>query len=207
MEHRSAHSVIIAGVTTLMLTALRGVADQTTPAPERRAEHPQSIRLYIFDCGTLHIADIGRFRLTKEEVVATDLSVACFLVVHPKGTLIWDPGAVPDKAWIPTGSAVRHHLVLPDGGERDLTMRKPLIAQLAEVGYSPADITYLALSHYHYDHTANANSFAGATWLVRQAEREAMFADKPPGVTLPPSYAALRNSETLILSKDEHACA
>jgi glyoxylase-like metal-dependent hydrolase (beta-lactamase superfamily II) len=205
MEHRSAQSVIVAVITALMLIALRGDAAQTTPAPESRAEPPQSVRLYVFDCGTLHIPDIGRFHLKKEEVVTTDLSVACFLVVHPKGTLFWDAGAVPDKAWIPTGSEMRHHLVLPEGGERDLTMRKPLTAQLAEVGYSPADITYLALSHYHFDHTANANAFAGATWLVRQAEREAMFADKPPGITVPTSYAALRNSKTLILSQDEHA--
>ncbi len=68
-------------------------------------------------------------------------------------------------------------------------MIKPLKVQLAEVGYSPADITYLALSHYHYDHTANANEFAGATWLVRQEERDAMFAESPPGVTQPSSYA------------------
>jgi hypothetical protein len=67
----------------------------------------------VFDRGTLHIQDIGRFRLNKEAVVTTDLSVACFLVEHPKGTLILDAGAVPDKAWIPAGSEVKHHLVLP----------------------------------------------------------------------------------------------
>jgi glyoxylase-like metal-dependent hydrolase (beta-lactamase superfamily II) len=158
----------------------------------------------VFDCGTLHIADTGRFRLKKEEVATSDLSVACFLVTHPKGTLIWDPGAVPDKDWKPTGSPVTHHVVLPDSQERDVTMVKPLLAQLTEVGYLPADITYLALSHYHYDHTANANEFAGATWLVRQAERAAMFAEKPPGVTQPSTYLALRNSKTLIINDDEH---
>ena len=83
-------------------------------------------------------------------------------------------------------------------------MIKPLKAQLAEIGYLPADVTYLALSHYHYDHTANANAFIGATWLVRQNERDAMFAEKPPGVTQPSSYAALRNSKTLILKSQEH---
>lgn len=197
-------AVMTAAVAALAFAVLAHGAGQTAPSPARRAKPPRSVRLYVFDCGTLHIADTGRFRLKKEEVATSDLSVACFLVAHPKGTLIWDPGAVPDRDWKPTGTAVTHHVVLPDSQERDVTMIKPLMAQLAEVGYSPSDITYLALSHYHYDHTANANEFAGATWLVRQAERDAMFAEKPPGVTQPSTYAALRNSRTLIIKSDEH---
>jgi glyoxylase-like metal-dependent hydrolase (beta-lactamase superfamily II) len=117
---------------------------------------------------------------------------------------MWDPGAVPDADWTSTGAEVSHHLVLPDGGERDLTLRKPLTTQLAEIGYSPADITFLALSHYHYDHTANANLFADATWLVRRLEREAMFAETPPLVTRPSSYAALKSSKTVIIENDDH---
>ena len=38
-------------------------------------------------------------------------------------------------------------------------MHKALTTQLAEAGYSAADVTYLALSHYHYYYTANANAF------------------------------------------------
>ena len=68
--------------TLLVLAALAPFGfSQTRPKP------PKSVRLYVFDCGTLHIPDIGRFGLKKEEVVTTDLSVACFLVVHPKG--VW----------------------------------------------------------------------------------------------------------------------
>ena len=158
----------------------------------------------MFDCGTLHIADMGRFQLKKEEVATTDLSVACFLVVHPKGTLIWDTGAVPDDAWKPIGTPTTEHVGLPDSQQRDVTMLKSLKGQLAELGYAPSDITYLALSHYHYDHTANANEFASATWLVRQLERRAMFNEKPPGTTQPSTYSALRDSKTLILKSDEH---
>lgn len=204
MKHETVPSARAVAVATLVLTAISGIASQTTPSVVRRAEAPRSVRLYVFDCGTLHIADTGRFRLKKEEVATSDLSVACFLVAHPKGTLIWDAGAVADTAWKPTGAAVKHHVVLPDSQQRDLTMVKTLTGQLAEVAYSPTHITYLALSHYHYDHTANANVFAGATWLVRQVERDAMFADKRPGVTLPSSYAALRNSKTIIIERDEH---
>lgn len=186
--------------------ALRGAsaAGQTAPSPGRRAQPPRSVRLYVLDCGMLHVADVGRFGLKPNEITTTDLSVACFLVTHPKGTLIWDAGAVPDADWKPTGAAVAHHVVLPDKQERDVTLIKPLKAQLAEAGYSPADVTHLALSHYHYDHTANANEFASATWLVRQVERDAMFAERPPAVTQLSSYAALRNSKVLILKSDEH---
>ena len=165
---------------------------------------PRSPRLYVFDCGTLHIADLSRFELKREEVAASDLSVACFLVAHPKGTLLWDPGAVPDADWTPGDAPVTHALVLPDGQKRTVTLRRPLLAQLAELGYAPSDVTYLALSHYHYDHTANANAFAGATWLVRKVERDTMFAEEPPGLIQPSNYAALKNSRTVIIDSDEH---
>jgi N-acyl homoserine lactone hydrolase len=168
------------------------------------AQAPVSLRLYVFDCGTLHVADMGRFQLKKEGVSTTDLSVACYLVVHPKGTLMWDTGAVPDSAWKPTGGPVPQHIVLPDGEQRDVIVRKSLQSQLAEVGYAPADITYLALSHYHYDHTANANAFAGATWLVRQIERDAMFVPNPAGAAQASTYSALRNSKTVLLANDDY---
>src|SRR5688572_9522859 len=176
---------------------------ETGSSPERFDPEVKAVRLYVFDCGTLQ-ADPARFRLKKEEVATTNLSVPCFLVAHPQGRLMWDPGAVPDADWTPTGAAVAHHLVLPDGSERDLILTKPLMIQLADIGYSPADITHLAFSHYHYDHTANANAFAGATWLVRRVERDAMFAGKPPGVTRPSTYAALKASKTVIIESDEY---
>jgi N-acyl homoserine lactone hydrolase len=191
-------------VAALVFTAQARIAGQTKPAASHSARLPQSLRLYVFDCGATHITNTERFGFKREEVATADLSDPCFLVAHPKGTLIWDTGAVPDAAWSPVGHPVVQHIVLPDSQERDVTVVNSLRAQLAEVGYSPSDITYLALSHYHYDHTANANEFAASTWLVRQVERDAMFADKPPGITQPSTYSALRQSKTVILKADEH---
>src|SRR5450830_528175 len=104
---RNAIRVFLATVTAVFVFAAQATGGgQTPPSAPLRARPPLSVRLYVMDCGTLHIADMGRFQLKKEEVATTDLSVACFLVVHPKGTLIWDTGAVPDAAWKPTGSPV-----------------------------------------------------------------------------------------------------
>src|SRR5260370_20751205 len=96
------------------------------------------------------------------------MSVACFLVAHPKGTLVWDTGAVPDDTWKPTGTPTTQHIVLPDSHQRDVTVVKPLKGQLAELRYSPLDITYLVISHYHYHHTAKANDLPGTRCLGQQ---------------------------------------
>jgi len=175
-----------------------------TAAPPQSARPPRSLRVYVLDCGILHNSDAARYRFKKEELATLEMSVACFLIAHPKGSLVWDTGAIPDNTWTPTGTPITQHIVLPDSQQRDITVLKSLKGQLAELGYSPSDITYLVLSHYHYDHTANANEFAGATWLVREVERQAMFAEKAPGTTQPSTYSALRNSKTIILDTDEH---
>ena len=160
------------------------------------------VRLYVFDGGILE-SDPGRYQLTKEDVGETRLSVACFLVAHPRGLLMWDTCAVPDAEWKPTGQPVPTRLVLADGAERRVTIQSPLEAQLKATGGRAADVTYLALSHHHWDHTANANAFAAATWLVSPAEREAMFG-KPAGTARPATYDRLRTSKSVAITAAEH---
>ncbi len=84
-----------------------------------------------------------------------------------------------------------------------MTQDTPLLPQMAAVGYAPGDITYLSMSHYHGDHVANANAFAGATWLVRKVERDRMFADTPIPRADPANYSALKTSRTILLDRDE----
>ena len=189
---------------TCLLAAQSRLGAQTAPSPQHKAQPPKSVRLYVFDCGVLHNADMGRFNLKAEDVTTTEMSMACFLIAHPKGNLIWDTGAVPDDSWTPTGSMVTQRVTLPDGQKREADLDKSFKAQLAEVGYFPADINFLALSHYHYDHTGNANEFASATWLVPQAERDAMFGGKFSGSLQPSTFSALQKSKTIILKENEY---
>lgn len=187
-------------VVSWFLVATLGAAPMVSATAA--AAYPDSLRLYVLDCGSYPIANIARFSLTRQEIATDKLSIACFLVAHPKGALVWDTGSVPDKAWTPANGPVIHHVVLPDGQERDVTLNKPLLAQLAGIGYPPEKVTYLALSHYHFDHTANANEFSAATWLVTKVERDAMFAAKPPPVTIPSTYAQLMTMKTIMIAGD-----
>jgi glyoxylase-like metal-dependent hydrolase (beta-lactamase superfamily II) len=156
---------------------------------------PKSLRLYVFNCGSLDISDPERFRFKKEELATTNLSVGCYLIAHPRGTLMWDVGAVPDSALKPGEKSAL---------EGYATITETLKSQLKNIGYEPSDIQYLAFSHYHYDHIANANQFAGATWLVRKVERDAMFAAKPPDKVNPVNYGLLKNSKTITIPTDDY---
>jgi glyoxylase-like metal-dependent hydrolase (beta-lactamase superfamily II) len=132
------------------------------------------------------------------------LSVIAALIVHPKGTLMWDTGAIGDDSWTPTGRPVARRLVLSNSQERRVTLRTTMKAQLAAIGYAPSDINYLALSHFHWDHTANANQFVKSTWLARQAERDAMLPEQVPDPPQPSTFADLKNGKTVLISTDDH---
>jgi N-acyl homoserine lactone hydrolase len=180
----------------ILSAILAGTAIGTPAAlAVKNAQHPKSVRLYVFDAGTLNIPDTSPYQLKKEQLATSMMSVPCFLIAHPKGNLIWDTGAIPDSSFKPGGPAPML---------RYATGTKPLAAQLADAGYAPTDIDYLALSHYHWDHVGNANLFASATWLVTKAERDVMFNDSPSARTEPANYSTLRKSKTVILTKNDY---
>ena len=89
-------------VLPVMLLTILATAGSGT-AQLRKAQPPNSVRLYVFDCGSLNIPDTSPYQLKKEEVATTYMAVPCYLVAHPKGTLIWDVGAVPDSSFKPGG--------------------------------------------------------------------------------------------------------
>ena len=175
------------GLIVVGVLALAGFAGET------QAAAASTLKLYVFDCGKLDIPDISPYGIKREELATNMMSVPCFLVVHPKGTLMWDVGAVPDSA-------------IPAGGTGTLrrygTSSKKLETQLSEAGYKPSDITYLGFSHFHWDHVGNANLFAKSTWLARAKEREIMFADPPSPRTEPANFSALKSSKTVAIEGD-----
>lgn len=180
----------------IALAAVTLAASTLAAPPPHRAPHPpKSVRLYVFDCGVIEGLAPSLFGFKQGQLKTTELAVPCYLIVDPKGTLMWDVGCIPDTAFKNDGKPVTQGY---------FTATKTLKLQLAQIGYQPSDITYLALSHYHSDHTGNANEFAASTWLVRKVERDAMFAPKPPPLANFSTYSALKNSKAILLSADEY---
>jgi glyoxylase-like metal-dependent hydrolase (beta-lactamase superfamily II) len=150
-------------------------------------------RIYVFENGTINGLDPALFNFKREELAQVDFVNMAYLIAHPRGTLMFDAGAVPDSHFKDDGTPVVEGVV---------TATKPILPQLKEAGYEPGDVTYFALSHYHSDHTGNANAFANATWIVQKAERDYMFGD-PQGIIQPATYEALRNANTKILDNED----
>jgi glyoxylase-like metal-dependent hydrolase (beta-lactamase superfamily II) len=161
---------------------------------QARPAAPKTPRLYIFENGAIKGLDPKLFNFTREEITQPDFVNVSYLIVHPRGTLMFDSGAIPDSEFKADGSPVTAGI---------MSATKPLKPQMAASGYKPSDVTYFALSHYHSDHTANANEFAGATWIVQKAERDFMFQDKPQGIVQPTQYSALKTAKTKLLDNQD----
>src|SRR3989475_9066216 len=153
--------VLFAGAFSALAAVPFATAQQTG-----RTQAPRSVRLYILDCGKITGVGETAFGFQPGQLATTEMFTPCYLITHPRGTLMWDTGEIPDRDFKAPGPAT----------QGPFTVSEPLLPQLAAIGYTPANITYLALSHYHGDHVANANAFAGSTWIVQKIERDAMFA-------------------------------
>src|SRR5579864_7252457 len=163
MIHRITRVVCALAGLMFLSTLPVGFSQTRKPAP------PKSLRLYVLDCGKITVANGDSMGFKPGELANSNMVTPCFLIVHPRGTMMWDTGEIPDSAF-KTG-------VTPQTAGA-FTVDRPLLPQLAAIGYTPADITYLALSHYHGDHVANANLFAGSTWIVQKGDRDAIFAPR-----------------------------
>src|SRR4051812_33908051 len=85
--------IIKLGVQMSLVTAAVGIL---LVAQQSKGPATSSLRLYVFDCGTLHPDNAGGYSLKNEEVAELRMSVPCFLVAHPRGILFWDTGIIPE---------------------------------------------------------------------------------------------------------------
>ena len=98
---------------------------------QQKAQPPQSPRLYVLDCGIITPPNVDNYGLKVNEVADTRMVTPCFLIAHPRGTLMWDTGEIPDGAFKEGVSPQKLN---------NYTVDRPLLPQLAAIGYTPADI-------------------------------------------------------------------
>lgn len=159
-----------------------------------QAENPGDIRLYVLDCGRAQLKDMAPFSDTGEyNGKPGTIAVSCFLIQHPKGTLIWDTGM---------GDSLAEKRDGVDEGGIHMTVSVTLVDQLKTLRLTPADITFVAFSHFHFDHTGNANLFPSSTWILNQAEVNWATASPTPGGVNSASFSSYKTAKTKMIDGD-----
>lgn len=161
---------LLAALAAILLAGCAQLAPDRPPAVDR---------LYVIDCGENHVKDVSRWTPGVNAGKPHVFSNHCYLIRHAKGGwFLWDTGNPDRIAALPKG------LTNPQG-IITAYMKKPLAESLKEIGLAPADIGHLALSHWHGDHSGNANLFTSAVLYMQQPEYDAVFGPEAQKLNIP----------------------
>lgn len=171
---------------SLVLGACGGDTPETTAsetsAPEPVQQESAALTVDVLDCGTIEVSDLDAFSTAGDYAGQTDtFTDTCFLVRHPDGNLLWDLG-VPGILAIAGPQTQQIFTVSLD---------KTLTEHFSDRGLTPDDIDYVAVSHSHFDHIGQADQVSSSTWLVSQAELDAMFPDDSEAANIAAEQQAL----------------
>lgn len=154
----------------------------------------KEIHHYTLDCGHAEFHDMAPFSDTGEyDGQSGGVAAPCFLIRHPKGTLLWDTGL---------GDKLAENKNGVDKGGIHMTVPFRLLDQLKTLRLAPADVTYLAFSHFHFDHTGNADLFRSSAWILNKAELDWALLNPTPDSVDPNSFSSYKFSKTKIIDGD-----
>lgn len=121
----------------------------------------------------MHVLSGGRLRMKKSVFIpeadraeTIELPVACYLLRHPQGNVLFDTGCHPGLAADPEGrigAAARAMVPLAPPEDN-------VVTSLAAAGLVPADIDMVVNSHLHTDHCGCNLFFNRARFVAHAAE-------------------------------------
>ena len=124
-----------------------------------------AVRLWRLDCGQIRVDDLNDFSDTwAYGGKSMRLIASCYLIQHGSSYLLWDTGLPESDLGNP----------LDGPGAKEESLGVTLTAQLKTLGLTASQITDIGISHYHYDHTGQAQDFPAARLLLGKGDVEAL---------------------------------
>lgn len=192
-------TALISGILlAVTLAALRpAVAEELQTQNGEAAATDASVQLYVFNCGDFRFPSVENFSIGDDETTVRELVVPCYIIDHPRGTLLWDGGLPSATANI-------------SGWQRDpetgvqVRMQQTLQSQLLEMdlGFDLTSINLAAFSHIHYDHVGVANELTNAKWLVQRGDYEVVAKGGTVPAYDPALLAEIKKRPTQVLDGD-----
>ena len=182
----------------MTLAALRlAVVEELRIQNGEAAATDASVQLYVFNCGDFRFPSVANFGIGDDETTVRESVVPCYIINHPRGTLLWD-GGLPSA--IANISGWQRN---PETGVQ-VRMQQTLQSQLLEMdlGFDLTSINLAAFSHIHYNHVGVANELTNAKWLVQRGDYEVVAkGGTVPGYD-PALLAEIKKRPTQLLDGD-----
>src|SRR5207249_11974823 len=122
---------IVPAILAAAVSVAFGFAPANAQQPQR-PQPPQSLRLYVLDCGIITPPNVDNYGLKPNEVADTRMVTPCFLIAHPRGSLMWDTREICHSAFKDGVSPQKL---------TNYTGTRPLPPPLPAIGYTPANLT------------------------------------------------------------------
>lgn len=151
----------------LVLAALLACGGAAAQAPS--PPPAPSLSLWRLDCGRIEDGVAWSSPWLK-----ASMPVPCFLVRHGGRYLLWDAGLSARAL----GNA-----------HPTLKLDRTISDQLGQIGVKPDQVEFVAISHYHGDHTGQASQFPRARLLIGAADLAALKSSPTPGGAAPTHLA------------------
>jgi len=165
----------------LALISLNGGAAASTPSAQ--------VELWRLDCGEFpdfpldEMTDV--FAYPGQKKTLTD---SCYLIRHNDDFMLWDTGFRPSQ--------------LNTKGNR--AQHETIVQQLAHIDLAPEKITFVGISHFHFDHTGQASLFPAAHLLMGAPDFELLTRGVEGGETddIRPWLTEIAKVERVVGDKD-----
>jgi glyoxylase-like metal-dependent hydrolase (beta-lactamase superfamily II) len=121
---------------------------------------PQDLTVTRLNCGNILVKNLALFSVNHQyNGQSKEITSSCYLIKKADKLLLWDTG-------IP--SIAKDKPIEDDSFKA--TLDKTLTEHLKDNGLTHNDITHVAVSHGHFDHSANIAEFPHATLIMQRAE-------------------------------------
>ena len=127
-----------------------------------QAQEVSDLEMWRLDCGSIEIGNLDdysdSFQYPGRSMTFTD---SCYLIRNKDRYLLWDTGL--------PGNLMGND---QESGTDRMSLNRLITDQLTRLGIRAEQVTFVGISHYHYDHTGQAADFPSATLLVDRRDWE-----------------------------------
>lgn len=138
------------------------------------------VRVHAIQTGTVAVKELqrnggGRNRRSLARVLASDrwtepMPILAWLIEHPEGLIVVDTGEtarVAERGYFP-----RWHPYFRRGLRERVAREDEIGPQLRRLGFPPADVRRVVVTHFHTDHAGGLAHFPDAEILCSKADYE-----------------------------------